>query len=87
MSIVQIVLNVSGGIVRDVFVSDARVQVILVDWDTNTSSDDDHGIVMLIGVHGHVRRAHVAVLPIHRLESLESTDAGATLKVAGLSLR
>jgi hypothetical protein len=62
----QIVLNVSGGLVQDVFCSDPAAEVIVVDWDF---ADGEH--------QANVSRAEV--LP---LEELAGTDAEAAIEEA-----
>jgi hypothetical protein len=42
---IQIVINVSGGLVQDVFCSDQAATAIVVDWDTDGASLDEPGLV------------------------------------------
>ena len=41
----RIVIEVSGGMVQEVYCDDPNVAVVLVDWDTESCSGDDQGIV------------------------------------------
>ena len=79
-------MNVSGGVVQEVFASDLAVKVILVDWDSDSGSGDDQSVVTIMGRHRRLQPAHVATLPIYALRMLEGTDVGAALKASVLLL-
>ena len=45
MAQIQIVVHVHGGIVQEVFCSDASAELTVVDWDADCLSLDDRGVV------------------------------------------
>lgn len=83
MSKPRIILNVSGGVVQDVFCSDFETEVILVDWDTEgcDSSDDD---VFQIG--GRAAAAFVARVDVAPCHELAGTDVEAALRAAQIAI-
>ncbi len=72
----RIVVNVSGGVVQDVYCSDLQADLVIVDWDTDGCDPTEGGIV-------EVGRqvAHVAQREAHPLDKLVGTDVGAALSV------
>jgi hypothetical protein len=85
-SAAKIVLNVSGGVLQDVFSSDPAVTLLLVDWDTEGCDPSDNGIVEIPDGRGSTQLAHVAECPVCPLEELAGTETEAALKAAGLAL-
>ena len=83
----KIVLNISGGVLQDVFSSDPAITVALVDWDTEGCSPSDNGIVEITDERGGTQLANVAEYPVSPLEQLADTETEAALKAAGLDLR
>ena len=84
MAKTQIVINVSGGLVQDVFCSDPDTQVALVDWDTETCDPADDDIVAVNTADGHARFAHVAEYAAHPFSSLFGTDVATAMDTAGI---
>ena len=82
MSPIQIVLNVSGGVVQDVFASRSDVEVLLVDWDTDSSIRDDPGLVTIQASDSCEQQAYVADLPVQPLEALSGSDAAAAIEAS-----
>lgn len=82
----KIVLNLSGGVLQDVFGSDSAIAVTLVDWDVEGCSPSDSNIVELPDVRGGTHPASVAEYPVWPLEQLAGTETEAALKAAGLAL-
>jgi len=82
----KIVLNMSGGLVQEVFASDPAITVALVDWDTEGCDPSDNGIVEISDEHGGTQLAHVAECAVEPLEQLADTETEAALKAAGLDL-
>ena len=78
-----IVLDVSGGVLQDVFSSDPAISVILVDWDTEGCAPSDDGIVEIPDGQGSTL-ANVVEYPVSPLEELAGTEIEAALKAAGL---
>ena len=72
----RIVLNVSGGVVQDVFCSDPQADVVLVDWDTDGCDPDTPGLVEVAGSG----IAYVTGWDAESLDTMEATDVGAALK-------
>ena len=82
----KVVLNISGGLLQDVFGSDPAITVALVDWDTEGCDPSDNGIVEI--PDGRWRHATGARgrMPRGPLEQLAGTETEAALKAAGLEL-
>jgi hypothetical protein len=72
----RIVVNVSGGVVQDVYCSNPQADFVIVDWDTDGCDPTEGGIV-------EVGRqvAHVAQREVYPLDKLAGTDVGAALSV------
>lgn len=85
----RVVLNVSGGVVQDVFSSDAAIDIIIVDWDSEGADLDASGLVELAtgggDISGRVSRAVVSRPPIQPYNELAGTDASAAMRKAGIS--
>ena len=82
----KVVLNISGGVLQDVFGSDPAITVVQVDWDTEGCSPSDEGIVEIPDERGGTQLANVAEYHVSPLEELAGTDTEAALKAAGLEL-
>jgi hypothetical protein len=75
----QIVLNLSGGVVQDVFSSDPTAQVLLVDWDVEGDPLADRDIV---GLDDGRRQAQVADIRVSPLDELVATDVAAAIEAS-----
>jgi hypothetical protein len=82
-----VVVNVSGGIVQDVFCSRPDTRVLVVDWDCQDSDPSDDGIVQVSDRSGRTTLAAVAEFPASPLQMAAGSDVEAALEAAGLSLR
>ena len=82
----KVVLNLSGGVLQDVFGSHPAITVVLVDWDVEGCSPSDHNIVEVPDGPGRTRLAAVAEYPVWPLEQLAGTEAEAAMKAAGLAV-
>jgi len=82
----KVVLNISGGVLQDVFSSDPAVSVMLCDWDTEGCSPADNGIVEITDRRGGTQLANVAEYSVLPLEQLADTETEAALKAAGLDV-
>ena len=82
----KIVLNISGGVLQDVFSSDPAIAVTRVDWDTEGSDSSEPGIVQIPDGRGGTQLANVAEYPVLPLTDLVGTEIEAALKAAGLEL-
>jgi hypothetical protein len=82
----MIVLNISGGVLQDVFGSDPAIAVTLVDWDCDDCSPSDNNIVELPDVRGGTHLAAVTEYPVMPLTDLAGTETEAALKAAGVDL-
>ena len=80
----KFVLNISGGVLQDVFSSDSAATVMLCDWDTEGSGPADEGIVEISDGREGTRLAAVARCPVLPLADLAGTETDAALKAAGL---
>jgi hypothetical protein len=81
----RVVLNVFGGVVQDVFSSDAAIEVVIVDWDTEGADLDASGLVEIADGGGHVSRAFISRPPVRPTSELAGTDASAALRKAGIN--
>ena len=82
----KVVLNISGGVLQDVFSSDPAISVVLADWDTEGSDPSEEGIVEIPDGRGGTQLANVAEYPVMPLADLVGTETEAALKAAGLEL-
>jgi hypothetical protein len=82
----KVVLNISGGVLQDVFSSDPAISVVLVDWDAEGSDPSEKGIVEIPDGRGGTQLANVAEYPVSPLMDLMGTETEAALKAAGLEL-
>ena len=82
----KVVLNISGGVLQDVFSSDPAISVVLADWDTEGSDPSEEGIVEIPDGRGGTQLANVAEYPVMPLTDLVGTETEAALKAAGLEL-
>jgi hypothetical protein len=82
----KVVLNLSGGVLQDVFGSDSAIAVTLVDWDVEGCSPSDDNIVELPDVRGGTHLAAVTDYPVWPLQQLAGTETEAALKAAGVDL-
>jgi hypothetical protein len=80
----RVVLNVFGGVVQDVFSSDAAIEVVIVDWDTEGADLDASGLVELAD-GGGVSHAFVSRPQVRPLSELARTDASAAMRKAGIN--
>jgi len=80
----KVVLNISGGVLQDVFGSNPAVDVVLVDWDVEGCDSSEQGIVEIPDGHGRTQLAAVAEYPVWPLERLVGTDTAAALQAAGI---
>ena len=82
----KVVLNISGGVLQDVFSSDPAISVVLADWDTEGSDPSEEGIVEIPDGRGGTQLAAVAEYPVMPVADLVGTETEAALKAAGLEL-
>ena len=85
----RVVPNVFGGVVQDTFSSDAAIDVIVVDWDTEGADLDASGLVELAtgsgDISGRVSRAVVSRPTIQPYSELAGTDTWAAMRKAGIN--
>ena len=82
MADTQIVINVSGGIVQDIFCSDPAAEAIVVDWDIETWIPDEPGIVAVRNNLDRARLVHVARREVQALLELAGTEAELAIEEA-----
>ena len=80
----QIVLNVHGGIVQDVFCSDLKARVVVVDWDVEEPGGD--GVLEVVDARGQRDLAFVQQRQADTLDDLLGTDVARALLAAGIDL-
>ena len=85
MSTQQIVINVSGGMVQDVFCCDPHVSLAVVDWDTEGCSPAEPGIFE-VPLEGRLTSAWVGECEAVPLEDLIGSDVERALQAAGIRL-
>jgi len=77
----QLVINMSGGLVRDVYCSVPGIQVLVVDWDIATAFPGEPGIVN-VPVGTDCGLACVSEMAVERLAQLAGTDVEAAIDAA-----
>lgn len=82
MTATQIVINVAGGIVQDIFCSDSAAEATVVDWDIETWSPDEPGIVLVRDFLVRERLAHVGRRAVQPMLDLAGTDVEAAIEEA-----
>ena len=82
----RIVLNLSGGVLQDVFSSDPRARVILIDWDVEDANLAEKDVVAIPDGRGHTTFAIVAEYPLHGLPDLAGTDVEEALDAAKIDI-
>jgi hypothetical protein len=80
----KVVLNISGGVLQDVFGSPTALDVILVDYDVEGCAPSDDGIIEIPNGRGGTQLANVAEYPVLPLTDLSGTDTERAIKAAGL---
>jgi len=85
MSPHQIVLNVSGGLVQDVFCCDPHVSLTVVDWDTEGYSPAEPGIAKVPLEH-RFTSAWIGECEAIPLEKLIGSEVERALQAAGIRL-
>jgi hypothetical protein len=75
----KLVINVSGGVVQDVYTDDPAIDVILVDWDTEGCEPD--GLVEIAAAGGAL--AHAVVYPTASLNDMPDDMREAVKKAIG----
>jgi hypothetical protein len=82
MSNTQLVINVYGGLVQEVFCSDPEIEVLLVDWDVEPA-DAEHPSVVHVPANGRRSQlAYVAPLAVQTIEALQGTQVAAAIDAA-----
>jgi len=77
----QLVVNMSGGLVRDVYCSVPGIQVLVVDWDIATAVPGEPGIVS-VPVDTDFELACVSEMAVEPLAQLAGTDVEAAVDAA-----
>jgi hypothetical protein len=77
----QLVINLYGGAVQDVFSSVLGLQVLLVDWDVEDAFPGEPGVVEVPLPDG-ARQACVGDLQVSSLDGLAGTDVEAAVDAA-----
>jgi hypothetical protein len=77
----QIVINMNGGLVQDVFRSVPGIQVLVVDWDVEGECPGDPGIVDVPLPDGPCR-ACVTDFPVAPMNEVAGTDVEAAIEAA-----
>jgi hypothetical protein len=74
----QIVINMNGGLVQDVFRSVPGIQVLVVDWDVEGACSDEPGIVDVPLPDGPCRTC-VNDFPLTPMNEVAGTDVEAAV--------
>jgi hypothetical protein len=77
----QLVINLYGGVVQDVFSAVPGLQVLLVDWDVEDAFPGEPSLVEVPLPHG-ARQACVGDLQVSSLDGLAGTDVEAAVDAA-----
>ena len=85
MPISQLVINVYGGLVQEVFCSDPEIEVLLVDWDVE-AADTEHPSVVHVTADGRRSQpAYVTPLTVQAINALQGTQVAAAIDVAQMT--
>jgi hypothetical protein len=79
-----VVLDISGGVLQEVYCNNPRAQVLKIDWDTEGCDPALEGVVEITGPCGRIQSAFVAEFPVLPLADLADTDTAAALQAAGI---
>jgi hypothetical protein len=82
----RIVLNVSGGVVQEVFCLDPHAQVVLIDWDADGADPENENVVTVEQEGGKPLTAYVAEFPTTPLPSVLGTCTETILEAAKIDL-
>ena len=77
----QLIINMNGGLVQDVFCSVPGIQVLVVDWDAEGACPGDPGIVDVPLPDGPCR-ACVSDFPVAPMNEVAGTDVEAAVEAA-----
>ncbi len=78
----QLVINVYGGLVQEVFCSDPELEVLLVDWDVEPADAEHPSIVHVPADGRRSQPAYVASLSVQPLDALLGTQVAAAIDAA-----
>lgn len=78
----QIIIEVAGGVVQEVYCSDQGAHVTLVDWDSEGAGAGDPSVVEISVDGNRMQYAFVAVLSPRPLSDLAQTDTQVALRAA-----
>ena len=78
----QLVINVYGGLVQEVFCSDPEIEVLLVDWDVEPADAEHPSVVQVPSDSHRSQPAYVAPLAVQALEVLQGTQVAAAIDAA-----
>jgi hypothetical protein len=81
----QLVINVYGGLVQEVFCSDSEIEVLLVDWDVEPAEAAHPSVVHVPADDRRSQPAYVTPLPVQALDALQGTRIAAAIDVAELT--
>jgi hypothetical protein len=85
MATTQLVINVYGGLVQEVFCSDPDLEVLLVDWDVEPAKVEHPSVVHVPADGRRTQPAYVTPLPVQTLDALQGTQVAAAIDVAELT--
>jgi hypothetical protein len=78
-----VVVEVAGGVLQEAYSPDSAVRLVLVDWDTESGTAGDDGIVTIIGKGRRSRLALVTEFPTVPVDQM-GKDTGQALRAAGI---
>jgi len=82
MPSLQLVINVYGGLVQEVFCSDPEIAVLLVDWDVEPADAEHPSVVQVPSDSRRSQLAYVAPLAVQALDALHGTQVAAAIDAA-----
>lgn len=80
-----VVVNVWGGVVQDVFSSQAGLQVIVVDWDAEGVVSTSARVVQIVDSDGDPMRAAVTSREPSALDVIAGSEIETAIRAAGIS--
>ena len=82
----KIVVEIAGGVLQKAYSSDQAVQLVLVDWDTESCTAGDDGIVTIIGKGRRSQLVLVTEFPTVPIDQV-GKDTGQALERAGVAYK
>jgi hypothetical protein len=78
----SVIVEISGGVLQEAYSSDPAVQLVLVDWDTESCTPgDDNGMF-----HAGGKTVYVTEMPVTPIDEIVETVTEKALEAAGINV-